>query len=187
MIKMMRFYIAILFLGLFSCKSPKEEASDYLLDTTSKIVVMSYPERISWDKRKTKNIIENNKILFDTTMVIDKVQLEKEDVKTFIDILNKEFISPNGVDQISSCYLPRHLAVFYDEKNNIIAYLESCFNCGTTKNSENLEIFYGFDLEKLKEFYKKKNIKYFVDSDNDEKKELKYIDSIKSTNNKILK
>lgn len=184
---MMRFLIAILFLSLVSCKSKKEKATDYLLNTTSKIVIMSYPERTSWDKRKTKKIIENNKILFDTTMVIDKIQLNKEDVKEFVDILNKEFVSENGVYQASSCYVPRHLAVFYDKKNNIIAYLESCFNCSTTDTSENLEIFYDFDLEKLKEFYIKKNIKYFVDSEEDEDKELKYIDSLKSTNNKILK
>ncbi len=184
---MMRFYIAILFIILVSCKSPKVQATDYLLNTTSKIVVMSYPERTSWDIRNTEKIIEKNKILFDTSMVIDKIQLEKEDVKAFIDILNKEFISPNGVDQIANCYLPRHLAVFYDEKNNIIAYLESCFSCGTTNTSKNLEVFYGFDLENLKGFYKKKNIRYFVDSSEDQKKELKYIDSITSTKKVILK
>lgn len=183
----MRFFIAILFISLFSCKSPKVRATDYLLNTTSKIVVMSYPERTSWDIRNTEKIIEKNNILFDTTLVIDKIQLEKEDVNTFIDILNKEFVSSSEADQISNCYLPRHLAVFYDKKNNIIAYLESCFICGTTNTSKNLEVFYGFDLENLKGFYKKKNIRYFVDSSEDQKKELKYIDSIKSANNKTLK
>jgi len=176
----MRLFIAILFLSLLSCKSNKEEATDYLLNTTSKIVIMSYPERTTWDKRTTKKIIEKNKILFDTTMVIDKVQLEKDDVKAFVDILNKGFVSDNDVYQASSCYAPRHLAIFYDKKNNIIAYLESCFNCSTTNTSENLEVFYDFDLEKLKDFYKKKNIKYFVDSEEEENNELKYIDSIKS-------
>ena len=80
MFKMTRFFIVIVFLSLFSCKSPKVQATDYLLNTTSKIVVMSYPERTSWDIRNTEKIIEKNKILFDTTMVIDKIQLEKEDV-----------------------------------------------------------------------------------------------------------
>lgn len=178
--------IFLIFL-VVSCKSPKTETSEYLLDNTSKIIIMSYPERTYWDVRNDNAIIENNKILFDTTMVKDKIQLKNDDIKTFIKILNKEFVSSDGVDQISTCYLPRHLAIFYDKNNKVIAYLESCFNCGTTLTSKNLEVFSGFDLDNLKEFYKKINVKYFVDSEEDEKKERKYLDSIKLIKKEKLK
>lgn len=175
------------FFLVVSCKSKKIETSEYLLGKTSKIIVMSYPERTYWDVRNNNKIIERNQILFDTTMIKDKIQLKNDDIKTFVKILNEEFVSTNGVDQIASCYMPRHLAVFYDKDNKIIAYLESCFNCGTTMTSKNLEVFYGFDLNNLEVFYKKVNVTYFVDSGEDEMKERKYLDSIKLIKKKTLK
>ncbi|MFB3387343.1 hypothetical protein [Flavobacterium sp. LAR06] len=76
--------------------------------------------------------------------------------------------------------MPRNLMLFYNNKNKIIAHIELCFTCGTSSNSNNLKENLDYCKDDLKVFLKKEGIKYFVDTEELEKKEILFLDSLKA-------
>ncbi|WP_426485776.1 hypothetical protein [Flavobacterium sp. 2] len=191
----------ILGIIMFSCNKNKafegkinldySDAFDLEKETIKKVEIFSYPDRLAWDTLRHKEIIRNNKIDFDTSMINEKVTLLKEDqIKELFDLIKIHCKVKGDVAPYSSCYMPRNLILFYNDKNKIIGHIELCFECATSESSNNLKENWDYCKDDVKDFFKKAGIKYFVDSEEKEEKERLFLDSLKTTkivNNKVLK
>lgn len=161
-------------------------------ETIKKIEIFSYPDRLAWDTlRHRKEIIRNNKIDFDTSMINERVALLKEtQIKELFELIKIHCKIEGDVAPYSSCYMPRNLILFYNNKNLIIGHIELCFECGTSESSNNLKENWDYCKDDVKDFFKKVGVKYFVDTEEKEEKERLFLDSLKTiklVNNKVLK
>ncbi|WP_291152939.1 hypothetical protein [Flavobacterium sp. UBA7680] len=200
--KFKKFLALSIILGMVSCNKNKgfegereqdySDAFDLEKEAIKKIEIFSYPDRLSWDTlRHREEIIRNNKIDFDTSMINEKVTLLKEtQIKELFDLIKIHCKVEGDVAPYSSCYMPRNLMLFYNNKNRIIGHMELCFECGTSESSNNLRENWDYCKDDVKDFFKKAGIKYFVDTEEKEEKERLFLDSLKTTkivNNKVLK
>ncbi len=64
----------------------------------------------------------------DETVVGKGVVLNEKQIKTVLDIVNGKN-SKALQDGLSSCFIPHHGIVFYDEKDQPVAYITICFYC----------------------------------------------------------
>ncbi|MBF4463815.1 hypothetical protein [Flavobacterium sp. LC2016-12] len=193
---MKRILFLIIMLGLISCNKNKDSEGnvevdqiidysdniDFELEQIQKIEIFSYPDRLSWDTlRHREEIIRNNKIDFDTSMINEKITLlKKPKIKELFDLIKNHCKIEGDVAPYSTCYMPRNLMLFYNNKNEIIAHIELCFTCGTSSSSNNLKENWDYCKDDLKVFLKKEGIKYFVDTEELEKKEILFLDSLKA-------
>ncbi|MET3027791.1 hypothetical protein ABXT06_14025 [Flavobacterium sp. UW10123] len=202
---MKKLLVLVIISTLFSCnrnkdledeiKSKREldysDAFDLEKEAIKKIEILSYPDRLAWDTLRHREIIINNKIDFDTSMVNEKVTLLKEtQINELFDLIKIHCKVEGDVAPYSSCYMPRNLILFYNNKNKIIGHIEVCFQCGTSKSSNNLRESWDYCKDDVKDFFKKAGIKYFVDTEEKEEKERLFLDSLKTTkklNNNVLK
>ncbi|KOP36644.1 hypothetical protein DBB36_08570 [Flavobacterium sp. WLB] len=199
--KFSKLLVLSIILGLASCNKNKafegernldySDAFDLEKEAIKKIEIFSYPDRLAWDTLRHKEIIRNNKIDFDTSMINEKVTLLKEtQIKELFGLIKIHCKVEGDVAPYSSCYMPRNLILFYNKENRIIAHIEVCFECGTSESSNNLRENWDYCKDDVKDFFKKAGIKYFVDTNEKEEKERLFLDSLKTTkivNNKVLK
>jgi len=199
--RLSRFLVLSIILGIVSCNKNKafdgersldySDAFDLEKETIKKIEIFSYPDRLAWDTLRHKEIIINNKIDFDTSMINEKVTLLKEtEIKELFDLIKIQCKVEGDVAPYSSCYIPRNLILFYNDKNRIIGHIELCFECGTSEASNNLRENWDYCKDDVKEFFKKSGIKYFIDTEEKAEKERLFLDSLKTAkivNKKVLK
>jgi len=155
---------------------------DFELEQIRKVEIYSYPDRLSWDTiRHREEIIRNNKVDFDTSMINEKITLlKKVQIKELFDLIKNHCKIEGDVAPYSACYMPRNLMLFYNDKNKIIAHIEICFTCGTSNSSNNLSENWDYCKDDLKLFLKKQGVKYFVDTEKLEEKERLFLDSLKA-------
>ena len=192
----MRFLIAILFLSFFSCKEEKLKKPEFKIIETSvsksikkrefplknvaKIEFLSYPDRITWDTISykgeipfRKNLIENQKFTFDSTMIKERIVLNEIQKKELFALMVCDTCVPE--EMAAACYQPRHLILFKDKKNKIVGYQEFCFQCVGLRESKNLEGFEKLCFSDMNKLFRKFGIKYFVENDEDNQKEYHFL------------
>ncbi|GAA3770390.1 hypothetical protein [Flavobacterium ginsengiterrae] len=173
--KKILFLVIIVF--FISCKNKQEEKifskvinkRDFPIKNLSKIELISYYNRILWDSKfkgefpTHKVLVENYKLTFDSTMIQERVILNKIQEKELLNLMVSDSCS---LDQIeSACYNPRNMILFRDNKNRIIAYNEFCLECSSSRNSENLKDFQKYCYYDMSNLFKKFGIKLFVESE----------------------
>ena len=192
----MRFLIAILFLSFFSCKEEKLKKPEFKIIETSvsksikkrefplknvaKIEFLSYPDRITWGTISykgeipfRKNLIENQKFTFDSTMIKERIVLNEIQKKELFALMVCDTCVPE--EMAAACYQPRHLILFKDKKNKIVGYQEFCFQCVGLRESKNLEGFEKLCFSDMNKLFRKFGIKYFVENDEDNQKEYHFL------------
>lgn len=152
------------------------------LKEISKVELISYPNRVMWDtiSFKGKNpfqkpLVDNYKLTFDSTMIKERITLNKVEQKELLDLIVCDTCMPEEV--VMACYDPRHMILFKDKKNKIIGYTEFCFTCLGSRSSENLSKFQKYCYSDMNELLKKNGIKYFIEDPSDENKEYLFLKS----------
>lgn len=145
------FLIAIFLAGFYSCnprsyksKETKEKALSTIFpfSDTEKVEILSYPNRFRWD-----TILVNGKMRFNERVVSEKKlnikNLEKIKDRKFLNeaqktllfkILSKQDYAEDT--EALACYSPRHLVLFYNNKGEIISYIEMFLTCSVWDSSE---------------------------------------------------
>lgn len=139
---------------------------DFPLKESSKIEILSYEDRMRWDKKITKkdnkyykDLVVDYKLNFDSTKVKERVLLSSELKTELIGLLSQDSCKVENLPR--DCYMPRHMIVFRDQKNRIIGYKELCLSCKGYRESKNLENYNGFCFTQMEDLFKKAGIKYF--------------------------
>lgn len=141
---------------------------DFPIKKFSKIELVSYYNRVVWDTIKYKDestsykaLVDNYKLTFDSTMIQERVALNRSQEKELINLLISDTCIPQEME--AGCYNPRHMILFRDEKNRIIGYNEFCTSCIGSRNSRNLEGFQKYCYADMAELFRKFGIKLFVE------------------------
>lgn len=149
----------------------------------SKIELISYRgDRIIWDtigegeKLFYKDLVVNSKLNLDSTFINERVILNKAQEKELLNLMVCDTCVPEEMP--AACYMPRHLILFRNNKDKIIAYQEFCFGCIGFNSSKNLRDFQKFCLSDMYKQFEKAGIKFFGDTPEQEKEEHKFLDSI---------
>ena len=131
----MRFLIAILFLGFFSC-SKLNQLEYESFDKYDKIRLVSYSEHRK-EAEKTDIIkLVNDSIEIPKVQIIDNVVLDN----LFSDKILKILSSKDYNDcSYADCYQPRHILLFY-KNNSIVDFYEFCASCGGSRQSKGIKV-----------------------------------------------
>ncbi|SNR55395.1 hypothetical protein [Flavobacterium sp. ov086] len=178
--KKILFLISILI--LISCKKEKIESQsfsklitkrEFPLKNYSKIELISYYNRVVWDTKYKgeppiyKVLVDNYKLTFDSTMIQERVVLNKVQEKELLNLMVCDTCALKQIE--SACYNPRHMILFRDDKNRIIGYNEFCMECYASSNSANLDGFQKYCYSDMEALFKKFGINLFMeDSDKDQ-------------------
>lgn len=192
---MKKIVLLIIALALVSCKNEKKKDSlqdegvpfvksvsktikkrDFPLKNFSKIELVSYYNRIRWDRQEYKGkqpsykmLVDDYKLTFDSTMIQERVVLNKAQEKELLNLMLCDTCIPEEVS--SACYDPRHIILFRDSKNRIVGYNEFCLECVGSRNSENLNGFQKYCYSDMGELFRKFGIKLFVEYGEEKKEE----------------
>lgn len=138
----------------------------FKLDRLSKVEILSYPNRILWDTISfngmipfDKELISNNKLTFESKFIKERINLNKEQILELTQLMSSDSCEPK--EMVAACYMPRHLILFKDKKDTIIAYNEICIECVGSRYSSNIEVYQKYCMTDMKDFFKKVGIKYF--------------------------
>ncbi|MCR4030258.1 MULTISPECIES: hypothetical protein [Flavobacterium] len=176
-------FLIVIFV-FFSCKKEKENSQfeespvssrteteiikerNFPFKNLSKVEVLSYEDRMRWDKKITKkenkyykDLVVDYKLNFDSTKVKERVLLSSALKTELIGLLSQDSCKVENLPR--DCYMPRHMIVFRDQKNRIIGYKELCLSCKGYRESKNLENYNGFCFTQMEDLFKKAGIKYF--------------------------
>lgn len=107
------------------------------------------------------NYIKDNNIEIKEKYVRNRIILNQNQInklKSELENYQPENIVP------AACYMPRHVLIFTNAKNEIFGYIEICFTCGNAQSSKNLKFLVRRALEKEK-LFKEFGITYFEDTE----------------------
>ena len=154
---------------------------EFPINNFSKIELLSYYNRVVWDTIKYegerpsyKLLGDNYKLTFDSTMIQERVVLNKSQEKELLNLLISDTCVPKEME--AGCYSPRHMILFRDGKNRIVGYNEFCISCIGSRSSNNLEGFQKYCYADMAELFRKFGIKLFVE-DGDGEKEYNFLKS----------
>ena len=146
---------------------------DFPLKNFSKIELVSYYNRVYWDtleykkeKPSYKMLVDNYKLTFDSTMIRERVILNKDQEKELLNLMVCDTCVPKEISV--ACYEPRHMILFRDSKNRIVGYNEFCLSCIGSRNSSNLDGFQKYCYSDMEVLFKKFGIKLFVEEGKDD-------------------
>lgn len=107
--------------------------------------------------------MEENKSLFDKSRFEDYVELnssQKDELTNLI--FNYGYLKDVNVRMSSGCYMPNNAILFLDKDDNLLEYIEICFDCNAFRSS-NKEIDLGDEcmqkMNLLNEFFLKSGVK----------------------------
>lgn len=155
---------ALLFLNF----SKKDKEIENLFSKTKKIEIYAFqsfsgnylnPHYVKTNKVEIPEKFLRNKIVLNDNQTL---KLKKSLVKTKVKI-----------EERADCYEPRHIIVFYNEKDEIFGYVELCFECTGTSASNNLKFLEDkilFQCELFKEF----GITYFEETKEEKEEKVKF-------------
>lgn len=150
-----------IFALLFSCKSSNETAVDLIFEQTSKIEILAYVDRNLWDEEDNPeyyklDFIKNKKVKIKDKYLKNRILLNEIQLKK----LQEKFYGCKSPDESAACFDPRHALIFYDKKNEVLGYIEICFQCNQHNASLNLETIADCALN-LEALFKEFGITYF--------------------------
>ena len=156
---------------------------DFPIKNFSKIELVSYYNRVLWDTIKYKGeqpsykfLVDSYKLTFDSTMIQERVVLNKSQKKELLNLLISDTCVPQEMQ--AGCYNPRHMILFRDDKNRIIGYNEFCIDCVGSRYSNNLNGFQKYCYTDMAELFRKCGIKLFVEYEGaGGEKEMKFLQS----------
>ncbi|MFD1605999.1 hypothetical protein ACFSJW_05290 [Flavobacterium artemisiae] len=173
----------IIFFVLISCKKENEKTQsdespilakstreimkekEFPLKELSKVEILSYEDRMRWDRKITekdnkynKELVVDYKLNFDSTKVKERALLNSALKTELIQLMSQDSCKVENLPR--DCYMPRHMILFRDQKNRIIGYKELCLSCKGFRESKNLEKYNGFCYSQMEELFKKAGIKY---------------------------
>lgn len=132
----LRFLIAILFLGFFSCKEENPKYKFSFFNEVDKVVNITFEENDFPRKMTSKN---------DTLpKIISSKSISKDSFEDLFELLSED--SDNCT--LMKCYNPRDILYFY-KKGKKVGYYEFCKECGGSRTSENLDSLPNFCREKV--------------------------------------
>ena len=154
---------------------------EFPLKNFSKIELVSYYDRVQWDTLDYKGegpwekaLVDNHKLTFDSTMIQERVVLNKKQEKELLNLIVCDTCVPAEME--AACYSPRHMILFRDNKNRIIGYNEFCINCIGSRSSTNLDGFQKYCYSDMGDLFRKLGIKLFVEYE-DQAKEYEFLKS----------
>ena len=136
----------------------------------NKIEIISYPLRYTWDTivvnghTRTADVVKDKKLQVNPIGIKDRVVLDSESTKKLFKFFFTESCY-NGSE--ATCFSPRHSVLFYNEKNEIIAYIEVCLECSSSISSEEFD-YNSLCIERmgdLRKIFKEAGVKYFGEGD----------------------
>ncbi|AXG74749.1 hypothetical protein DVK85_11115 [Flavobacterium arcticum] len=136
---------------------PKE--SIYPFSQADKIEVISYPDRMSWDKEPGSKIFVNEALRFDEKNIKERVILNEELVEKLYSFLFIEECSL--LSETTRCYMPRHAILFYDLDGDLYNYIEVCLECAKSEANFQHNKICPEKAKNLKKIFKEAGIKYF--------------------------
>jgi hypothetical protein len=132
----MRFLIAILFLGLISCKEEKPKYKFSFFNEVDKVEHITFEENDFPIKMTSKK---------DTLpKIISSKSISKDSFEDLFELLSVD--SDNCT--LMKCYNPRDILYFYKKGKKVGCY-EFCKECGGSRTSENLDSLPNFCREKV--------------------------------------
>lgn len=109
----------------------------------SKIELISYPVRYEWDTinvngdTRINSLVKDKKLIINPKKVEQRIILNNELIKKLFNFL---FIEECPTDHSqAACFDPRHSIIFYNKRNEVIAYSEICLGCSTSESSAGFE------------------------------------------------
>lgn len=135
----------------------------YPFSKAERIELVSYPVRYNWDtirngKKTYLGPIVENKKLVDPSGFKERVLLNEKQKQN---LFNSLFIRETKECEVAMCFDPRHAILFYNEKLEIIANIEICFECGNSYSTfKHNELCYE-GLAPISNIFKEAGIKYF--------------------------
>jgi len=132
-------------------------------DKATKIQIVSFKPDLEQESLPMKNGT------IDTTQFIEIKALNLKEENRLIDILyNYNFdpkVNPDSIIlEVAMCYMPRNAVIFRNKANEIITYLEICFECLRYENpKKDLNIVFCQDkYDRLKNYFGQMGIKFGV-------------------------
>jgi hypothetical protein len=147
-------------------------------DKIKKVEFLSYYNRIMWDERKDRDdvaygdLVKNQRIVFDSTLIKERIIINEIQMKRLYGILKSNC---KIQENIAGCYNPRHMILYRDFKNKIIAYQEFCFECIGSRQSKNLLNNSSFCLLDMKQLFKDSDIKYYGETEKEQDQEYQFL------------
>ena len=144
-------------------KRPRKEIqSTYPFSEATKIEILSYPDRLSWDTTPSKGgftlneLVARGELVVNPDSIKERITLDKTQSESIFELL----INSTCEDSSSAaCFEPRHALIFYNGKK-VIAYLELCFSCHSYETSGNFEVNH-FCFSSLRTEFEKIGIGYY--------------------------
>lgn len=102
----------------------------------------------------------SNKCVFEELVVLDTLQLDSL-TSLLYNYDYRKSPAVAGPRTMNGCYAPHNAILFYNEKQEIFAFIELCFTCMGIRESDDavdLGVFCGGKYELFKSFFKKNNI-----------------------------
>jgi hypothetical protein len=157
-------YISFLFciVSFIGCAQPKMEET-FPFSVADKIEVISYPIRYEWDtirngKETHLGPLVENKKLINSSGIKERVFLNE---KLRSKLFNSLFTDDDPECTVAMCFDPRHAILFYNNKSEIIATMEICFECGGSRAAfKHNELCYE-GLAPIGKIFEEAGIKYF--------------------------
>jgi hypothetical protein len=104
--------------------------------------------------------------LYPDYCAIESIELNTSQVDTLSNLLfNYQLNKPVLISRHSGCYSPRNAILFLNDKNQILALIEICFECGQTKYSFDKynEKTWCCQLDTINSFFTSVGIKYGIE------------------------
>lgn len=132
---MMKFFTAILFLSLISCKEEKLKYHFSFFDDVDKV------EHLTFEENKFPREITSKKETL--PKILSSRTISSENFKDLFELLSEDYDNCT----LMKCYNPRDILYFY-KKGKKVGYYEFCKECGGSRTSENLDSLPNFCTEK---------------------------------------
>lgn len=110
--------------------------------------------------------LRNDKSKYNPELFEEKVELSEAQKDEFTDLIYN--FGNNHKDAViwgANCYRPRNAILFFDENNQLIEFIEICFECNRYKTSSfkvDLNINCGEKLSLLKDLFEQAGIEYGI-------------------------
>lgn len=157
-----RFIIIVLGISSFTSCNTKADEKSFPFNKANKIEIISYEFGYEDIEDDVNYKIVNGQLGIAKDKIRDRIVLTDQQVDGLFQILYTEKCPENYA--VADCYNPAHRIVFYDSKQNVIAYLELCLSCIGYRISEKFTPttrLCDLKMKELEQFFRSVGIKHF--------------------------
>lgn len=113
----------------------------YPYNVSEKVVLATYLQQkdgvVGGEMMSYFNSLKENRSLFDKTRFKDYVEINSSQVGELTNIIfNYGYKKDNGLRGMSGCYMPNNAILFLDKDDNLLEFIEICFDCGSFRASK---------------------------------------------------